>query len=118
LALGRLTVAALLLVSAVLPAAAHSLLLESSPTANTVLTVPPARVTLRFNNRIEKRLSRLRLIDGQGERRDLTVQADGPPDRVEAPVPALGPGPWRLEWHVLSTDGHVVSGALPFRIGH
>jgi len=119
LALGRLTVAALLLLlSAGVPAAAHSLLLESSPAANTVLTVPPPRVTLRFNNRIEKRLSRLRLIDGQGEGRDLAVQADGPPDRVEAPVPALAPGPWRLEWHVLSTDGHVVSGALPFRIGH
>jgi copper resistance protein C len=109
--------AALLLIGAVLPAAAHSLLLESSPAANTVLTAPPPGVTLRFNNRIEKGLSRLRLIDARGEGWDLTVQADGPPDRVEASLPLLGPGLWRLEWHVLSTDGHVVSGALPFRVG-
>lgn len=114
----RVTVAAaLLLMGAVLPAAAHSLLLDSSPAANTVLTASPAQITLRFNNRIEKGLSRLRLIDARGEGRDLTVQAGGPPDRVEAPVPSLGPGPWRLEWHVLSTDGHVVSGAVPFRVG-
>jgi copper resistance protein C len=118
LALARFTVVALLVLGAAFPAAAHSLLLESSPAANTVLTEPPPRVALRFNNRIEKRLSRLRLVDGKGEGRDLAVQPDGPPDRVEAPVPALGPGPWRLEWHVLSTDGHVVSGALPFRVGH
>lgn len=114
----RSTVAAVaLLLGAVLPAAAHSLLLESSPAANTVLTEPPAHVALRFNNRIEKRLSRLRLMDAGGEGRDLAIRADGPPDRVEAPLPSLGPGPWRLEWHVLSTDGHVVSGVLPFRVG-
>jgi methionine-rich copper-binding protein CopC len=106
-----------LLLGAVLPAAAHSLLLEASPAANAVLSEAPAHIALRFNNRIEKRLSRLRLIDDRGAGRDLIVQADGPPDRVEAPLPSLGPGAWRLEWHVLSTDGHVVSGALPFRIG-
>jgi methionine-rich copper-binding protein CopC len=118
LALRRSIVATVpLLLATILPAAAHSLLLESSPAANTVLSAPPPQVTLRFNNRIEKRLSRLRLVDARGEGRDLAVQADGPPDRVEAPLPVLGPGPWRLEWHVLSTDGHVVSGALPFRVG-
>ena len=106
-----------LLLAAVLPAGAHSLLLESSPAANAVLAEPPAEVALRFNNRIEKRLSRLQLIDAHGEARPLAVRVDGPPDRVEAAVPPLGPGPWRLEWHVLSTDGHVVSGAFPFRIG-
>jgi len=110
-------VASLLLVS-VLPASAHSLLLESSPAANAVLAEAPAVVALRFNNRIEKRLSRLQVIDARGEARPLAVRADGPPDRVEAPLPPLGPGPWRLEWHVLSADGHVVSGIFPFRVGH
>lgn len=114
----RSTVAAVpLLLAGVLPAGAHSLLLESSPAANAVLAEAPAQVALRFNNRIEKRLSRLQLIDGRGEARALAVRVDGPADRVEAPLPPLGPGPWRLEWHVLSTDGHVVSGVFSFRVG-
>lgn len=108
---------AALLLAAVRPAGAHSLLLESSPAANAVLTEPPGEVALRFNNRIEKRLSRLRLIDARGQARSLAVRPDGPPDRLEAPLPLLGSGPWRLEWSVLSTDGHVVSGAVPFRVG-
>lgn len=109
--------AGLLLLTAVRPAGAHSLLLESSPAANAVLAEPPASITLRFNNRIEKRLSGLRLVDGRGATYALVVQTDGPPDWLEAPAPSLGPGSWRLEWRVLSTDGHVVSGAFPFRVG-
>jgi methionine-rich copper-binding protein CopC len=72
---------------------------------------------LRFNNRIEKSLSRVRLLDGHGGAQPLAISAGGaPPDRVTAPLPALAPGPWRVEWRVLSTDGHVVSGRFEFRI--
>jgi copper resistance protein C len=109
--------AGLLLLTAVRPAGAHSLLLESSPAANAVLAELPASITLRFNNRIEKRLSGLRLVDGRGAAHALIVRTDGRPDWLEAPAPSLGPGSWRLEWRVLSTDGHVVSGAFPFRVG-
>lgn len=97
-------------------AAAHSLLLESMPAVGAVLTASPTRVSLRFNNRIEKRLSRLVLVDGRGEGRALSPAVDGPPDRLEATTPALAPGDYRLQWHVLSTDGHLVSGVVPFRV--
>lgn len=111
--LGALVVGAALLAVSV---AAHSLLLESSPAAGAVLTAPPSRVSLRFNNRIEKRLSRLVLVTAGGEARALSPLADGAPDRLEAPAPRLAPGDYRLEWHVLSIDGHLVSGAVPFRV--
>lgn len=97
-------------------ASAHSLLLESSPAAGAVVA-PPVRVRLTFNNRIEKRLSRIRLLDARGEGHPLVTLPDGPPERLEAEAPTLGPGAYRLEWSVLSTDGHLVSGAFPFRIG-
>jgi methionine-rich copper-binding protein CopC len=97
-------------------AAAHSLLLESMPAVGAVLTASPIRVSLRFNNRIEKRLSRLVLADGSGEGRVLTVALDGPPNRLEATTPTLAPGDYRLQWRVLSTDGHLVSGVVPFRV--
>ena len=46
----------------------------------------------------------------------LTMLADGPADRLTATVPSLDPGGWRVEWRVLSTDGHVVSGRFSFRV--
>jgi methionine-rich copper-binding protein CopC len=114
--LGALLGATLALVVAG-PAAAHSLLLGSSPAANVTLTTPPRELSLRFNNRIEKSLSRLRLLDARGVARPLEVQADaGPADRLTATLPPLAPGPWRVEWQVLSTDGHVVSGRFEFRL--
>jgi methionine-rich copper-binding protein CopC len=99
------------------PAAAHSLLLESSPAAGAVTKGSPAVITLVFNNRVEKRLCRLRLIDSQGRARPLAISADGPADRLEARAPALSPGPWQVAWVVMSADGHVVSGTFAFRVG-
>lgn len=98
-------------------AAAHSLLLESSPAAGTVVDAAPRELALRFNNRIEKRLSRIRLVDERGEAQNLIVSTDGAADRLTAPVPAMRPGRYRVEWQVLSTDGHVVTGRYSFTIG-
>jgi methionine-rich copper-binding protein CopC len=94
---------------------AHSLLLSSVPAADALVTGPPA-VTLRFNNRIEKKLSRIRLVPPQGEPRILPLRPGGAVDALEAPLPALGAGRYRVEWRVLSTDGHVVSGAFAFSV--
>ena len=106
----------LMLLLTVTPAAAHSLLLASSPAAGSVLTASPPELRLRFNNRIEKRLSRLRLVDERGDGRDLTVAADGAADWLIAPMGALVPGRYRVEWQVLSTDGHVVTGRFNFTL--
>jgi copper resistance protein C len=98
-------------------AAAHSLLLESSPAAGATLPATPARLVLRFNNRIEKPLSRVRLLDSRGAIQTLAVAPDGAPaDSLTAGLPTLTPGRWRVEWQVLSTDGHVVSGRFDFQI--
>jgi methionine-rich copper-binding protein CopC len=31
-------------------------------------------------------------------------------------VPSLPAGTWRVEWQVLSTDGHVVAGRFEFKV--
>ena len=108
--------AGILLLALAPSARAHSLLLESAPAADAQLAAPPAEISLRFNNRIEKKLSTIRLLDERGGVRPLTMLADGPADRLTATVPPLDPGPWRVEWRVLSTDGHVVSGSFSFRV--
>jgi methionine-rich copper-binding protein CopC len=96
-------------------AGAHSLLVASVPSAGAVVNGAPT-VTLRFNNRIEKKLSRIRLVPPSGEAQVLALRTDGALDALEAPLPALAPGRYRVEWRVLSTDGHVVSGAFAFGI--
>lgn len=98
------------------PAAAHSLLVAATPAADARLSRAPAEVVLRFNSRIEKRLSRLRLLDGRGEARALTPSPEGSPDELRAALPPLAPGTWRVQWQVLSVDGHLVSGAYAFEV--
>lgn len=104
------------LVVAAVAARAHSLLVESAPSAGASVQAPP-HLMLRFNNRIEKGLSRLRLVDGAGVAYPLTVAVgEGDIDRLTAGLPSLVPGPYRVEWQVLSADGHVVGGRFTFTV--
>jgi hypothetical protein len=112
----RLAPVLLVLLACATPAPAHSLLLESSPAANSVVSAPPREVALRFNNRIEKRLSKIRLVDERGHGRELPVTTDGAADRLHAALPEVAPGRYRVEWQVLSTDGHVVTGRYAFTL--
>ena len=115
--LAALAVAGLAALALASAAAAHSLLLESTPVAGAVLSAAPREVMLRFNNRIEKTLSRVRVLDERGTAQPVTLATAGAPaDRLTGSLPSLGPGRWRVEWQVLSTDGHVVSGRFDFRI--
>jgi methionine-rich copper-binding protein CopC len=107
------------IVSTPVPSAeAHSLLIFSSPAPGAVVKASPSLVVLRFNNRIEKRLSRVRLVDDRGRiaSAPITQADDETPDSLLAVVPPLAPGAWRVEWQVFSTDGHVVSGTYGFRL--
>ena len=110
--------AAVLVLASVAPADAHSLLLSSVPAADAVLQTSPPYVTLRFNNRIERRLSRVRLVDEHGAvaPAPTAMAKDASAETLVAAVPPLAPGAWRVEWQVFSTDGHVVSGSYRFRL--
>ena len=94
----------------------HSLLIECAPAAGSAVRAP-ARLTLRFNNRIEKPLSRVALVDAQQVRHELSVVgAEGASDTLSVLAPPLAPGPYRVEWQVLSADGHVVRGRFTFGV--
>lgn len=98
------------------PLMAHSLLVEASPAPNATVTAP-GEVWLRFNNRIERALSRVRVVDERGQRHELPLAAAATaPDRLTATAPPLPAGRYHVEWQVLSTDGHIVSGRYVFRI--
>jgi len=104
------------------PVAAHAIVLESVPAPDAVLARAPEHVILRFNSKIEKRLTRVMLAGGGGTPRPMTVDTGGPddgardPDRIVVPLRPLAPGSYVLRYKVLSADGHVTEGALRFTV--
>ena len=101
-------------------AAAHAVVVASDPAAGATLAAAPAKVTVRFNSRLDHARSRLLLIGADGAQTALQVATDSESTVLEAPVPAagpdLGPGAWRLRWQVLAVDGHITRGDIPFTI--
>jgi methionine-rich copper-binding protein CopC len=99
-------------------AAAHAIVLESSPPSGAVLAQPPAEITLRFNSKIEKRFTRLTLSTGNQPPAPVTARSDDPgtPDRLVIPIRSLAPGEYTLRYRVLAVDGHITEGALRFTV--
>jgi len=102
-------------------AAAHAIVLESVPARDAVLDRAPERVILRFNSKIEKRLSRITLATGKEAPVPVSIltagaDADQQPDRLVVPLRPLPPGGYVLRYKVLSADGHITEGALKFTV--
>ena len=99
-------------------AGAHAIILESEPAAAAKLAEPPPRIYLRFNSKIEKRLSHVTLTAADGQPVPLPVAADGSekPDRIVLPLGSLHPGAYVVRYKVLAADGHITEGALRFAV--
>jgi methionine-rich copper-binding protein CopC len=112
---------ALLSLSAPPPILAHAIVLQSEPAANAVLARPPERLVLRFNSKIEKRLSRVTLTAGRETPVPVAIAdsasgEDGQPDRLVIPLRPLPPGSYAVRYKVLSADGHITEGVLRFTV--
>ncbi|PYN77279.1 MAG: copper-binding protein [Candidatus Rokuibacteriota bacterium] len=115
-----LVASALLSLTLLLPTAAesHAVLVRSVPAQRAVLEAPPTRVELWFNERLEPAYSRVSVLDEantQVDLRDASVAADDV-RRLSVSLPALAPGRYRVEFRVLSVDGHVVESKLTFTV--
>ena len=100
-------------------ALAHALLMESSPKQDETLKVPATQAVLRFDARIEKKVTRVTLLDGDDHKLKLPAlpeDKDGPEDRLTIALPALQPGAYQLLYTVLASDGHATPGILRFSV--
>ncbi|MCC6707300.1 MAG: copper resistance protein CopC [Gammaproteobacteria bacterium] len=111
-----LLVLVLMLVAPLQPVAAHALVIESQPPARGQVAAGPVTVDLKFNSRLDRKRARLRVIDAQGAASDLTIQDDGSVEHLRATTGTLSAGDYRIEWYVLSPDGHVTRGNVPFTV--
>jgi methionine-rich copper-binding protein CopC len=107
----------LLLVALAAPSAsAHDRLVESDPATGAVLTAVPDDVVLTFNVDVQPLGTALELRDSSGEQAsaaETTVSGR----EVSLPVSAdLPDGSYTLLYRVTSSDGHPISGELPFTL--
>lgn len=94
-------------------ARAHAVLVESSPPQDAEVVGGKVEFHLRYNSRIDARRSRLSLKGPSGSK-VLTPAQGGNEAELVARAEGLSPGRYILFWDVLSVDGHVSRGQVPF----
>jgi copper resistance protein C len=104
------------LITGLSDAQAHAIVLESSPSVNASVAGTDLRFNLRFNSRIDKQRSRLRIVGPEATVVPLSVDEDPAANRLVSRAPKLSPGAYRLEWQVLGADGHITRGYVPFKV--
>jgi methionine-rich copper-binding protein CopC len=95
---------------------AHAILMESIPKLNSTVKGPDIDINLRFNVRVDGRRSRVRLVAPDGTISTLTLASQTKPDTLQTQAAGLKPGPYKLEWRVLASDGHMSNGEIPFSV--
>jgi methionine-rich copper-binding protein CopC/putative copper export protein len=124
---------ALLLAAPVATAQAHAFLVSSNPADGQVLDSAPRVLRLDFSESVVVDATRLDVVDGLGHHYVATdlhllgdagaAEGDGDVDteepvQLQAQLPALGRGTYRVSWETLSRDDlHRASGVLAFGIG-
>ncbi|MGI4978384.1 MAG: copper resistance CopC family protein [Janthinobacterium lividum] len=110
-----LALAAAAVTAAPRPAAAHAVLVASTPAPGGTVAPGALAVALRFNSRIDRVRSKVSLVGPDAAAARLAVDAAGPADQLSAAT-TLAPGAYTLRWQVLATDGHITRGDVPFTV--
>ncbi|MFC0213928.1 copper resistance CopC/CopD family protein [Paenibacillus chartarius] len=108
----------LLAIAAPLRVSAHASLVTAVPEPNTRLAEPPPSITLTFNERLDAGLFYIKVYNEDGDSVTnaaavMTADQTG----VSLPLPKLPEGAYLVSYHVISADGHPVSGSYPLAIG-
>lgn len=96
------------------PASAHAALVESNPTQGQRLDSAPTEVSFSFNEDIAA--PAFVVITAAGERVEQgspVIEGGTVTQAITADAPA---GAWTMAYRVISTDGHPVTGEIPFRV--
>ena len=111
----RLAVVALVALAFPATAFAHANLDSTSPTYRQRLHAPVREVVLRFDQPVQAEPNAIEVRSEFGKILSGAARAHGPTVRV--PLKHLPRGAYTVRWHVLSEDGHVVSGVFTFGVG-
>lgn len=106
------------LVALALPGAAfaHANLRTKSPSYRQRVDTSPRAVVLSFDQRVRALPSSIEVRNASGKLVSAAAHTEADARIVEAPLQRLPKGPYTVRWHVLSADGHVISGVYTFGI--
>jgi len=95
----------------------HLELKSSRPAAGDTLHQSPDRLRLEFTQSVDPNTSRITLVVSDGTSIPLTPEGDPTDDRVLVARVDDAPAGWyRVDWQVLSGDGHPVRGSFSFYV--
>jgi methionine-rich copper-binding protein CopC len=97
-------------------ALAHAVLVSSTPQRNAAVIGPDITINLKYNSRVDGGRSALSLLKPDGTVERISGLTQPLPDVVSASSHGLAKGAYVLRWQVLSSDGHITRGEVPFRI--
>ncbi len=110
-------VAVVVVLASAVPASAHDELLSSTPGADERLPSAPDEITLTFSADVLDVGSEVVVADGDGTDWAATdpVVASG---TVVVPLrEGMPDAGYEVRWRVVSSDGHPISGLIPFTVG-
>jgi methionine-rich copper-binding protein CopC len=97
-----------------MPAHAHTSLVSSDPTQGSRTEKVPERIVLTFSEDLRQPSEASLLVDGAALTAEIKV--DGPRVVLVPPADAAA-GSYEVNYRVVSTDGHPVTGTLEFTVG-
>jgi copper transport protein len=111
-----LLIVALAVLAVPAKAFAHATLLDPSPEYRERLAAGPAAVVLRFDQAVMAFPDSIAVRDGAGRVLSDDAVNGADPRVVLVPIRSLPRGAYTVRWHVLSSDGHPISGVYTFGV--
>jgi methionine-rich copper-binding protein CopC len=97
-------------------ALAHAVLLTSTPQKDAAVSGPDLTISLKYNSRVDGARSSLSLVKPDGSVERIGALTQPLPDTLSATGHKLARGSYVLRWQVLSSDGHITRGEVPFHV--
>lgn len=97
---------------------AHAHLEQQSPAADSLVASPQV-LTLNFSEGIEPGFSGVVVTDAQKQVIKTGTATRDEKNKAQLTVPleqTLAPGAYRVDWHVVSVDGHKTKGSYRFSV--
>ncbi|MDA8083162.1 MAG: copper resistance protein CopC [Nitrospiraceae bacterium] len=97
---------------------AHAFPDHSDPRVGSTVDSPPAIVRIWFDGALEPAFCTISVTNSSGARVDKGTGRVSPedPNLLEAAVPRLSSGTYRVIWNVVARDGHRTTGDYSFSI--
>jgi copper transport protein len=96
---------------------AHATVRSTSPSYRERLSTSPATVVIRFDQAVTALPDAIVVVGEKGNVVSGSAFSAGGGRDVVVPVRRLPKGAYTVRWHVLSSDGHAVSGLFTFGVG-